>query len=144
SPLGTPTQTQTLHSTLSLATSYYKSLILSLSTRESLDLLSFGAHLYAQKNLTEGGITRNTDTKRGNVFAVIVKSVVFLGDLARYGAMYVNEGEGGEGGGQWDLAQSLYRKAIRLNPDRGKPYSQLAIIATHRGDYLDTVYWYSL
>ncbi|KAJ3008419.1 hypothetical protein HKX48_008548 [Thoreauomyces humboldtii] len=82
---------------------------------------------------------------------LIHRFLVGLGDLARYRELYAFQ----DHPGQWHVAQGYYRRAMRINPDIGKPYSQLAILASYSSqdnifgvfpvtDEVEVVYWYCL
>ncbi|XP_031779965.1 telomerase-binding protein EST1A isoform X3 [Nasonia vitripennis] len=63
------------------------------------------------------------------------KILLFLGDLARYKEL-ANESVNYGKSRQW------YLKAQQINPKNGRPYSQLALLATYARRKLDAVYYY--
>ncbi|XP_014224992.1 telomerase-binding protein EST1A isoform X2 [Trichogramma pretiosum] len=63
------------------------------------------------------------------------KIFLFLGDLARYKEL-INETTNYGKSRQW------YLKAQQINPKNGRPYSQLALLATYARRKLDAVYYY--
>ncbi|KAG0197117.1 hypothetical protein BGX28_009372 [Mortierella sp. GBA30] len=90
----------------------------------------------------------------------IQKCLIYLGDLARYRTNIrlearallasVQASEANQrtlskpSASDWQTARIFYQKAIRIFPDSGKPYGQLAILASYANDDLDALYWYSL
>ncbi|CAG8573202.1 12547_t:CDS:10 [Ambispora leptoticha] len=65
------------------------------------------------------------------------KSLIFLGDLARYREMQ-NERQRKN----WNTASDYYYQALQLVPDNGNPHNQLAVIATYNLDDLSAIYRY--
>ncbi|ORX93911.1 hypothetical protein K493DRAFT_33230 [Basidiobolus meristosporus CBS 931.73] len=65
------------------------------------------------------------------------RSITFLGDIARYKAMY-----SGTRSKNWTLARAIYTKATALSPNNGKSYNQMAIISTYEKNTFDTIYFY--
>ncbi|KAI8920216.1 hypothetical protein DFJ77DRAFT_451699 [Powellomyces hirtus] len=65
------------------------------------------------------------------------RSLIFLGDLARYREIYADRKET-----NWSTARMFYNMAIQLMPDSGNPYNQLAVIASYAGDELLAVEYY--
>ncbi|KAF9956106.1 hypothetical protein BGZ65_002964 [Modicella reniformis] len=92
----------------------------------------------------------------------IQKCLIYLGDLARYrinirletGTMLAAAQPTVAAGqmvpqakpfaSEWHVAYQFYKRAIQTFPDSGKPYGQLAILATYANDDLDALYWYTL
>ncbi|KAJ3023327.1 hypothetical protein HKX48_003611 [Thoreauomyces humboldtii] len=65
------------------------------------------------------------------------RSLIYLGDLARYREIYADRKET-----NWGTARMFYNLAIRLMPENGNPYNQLAVIASYAGDELAAVEYY--
>ena len=65
------------------------------------------------------------------------RSLVFLGDLARYREQHR---EGGRR--DWAAAANYYHQAVRLLPDFGNPHNQLAVLATYVDDDCSALYRY--
>eukprot|EP01012_Entosiphon_sulcatum_P018453 TRINITY_DN2319_c0_g1_i1.p1 TRINITY_DN2319_c0_g1~~TRINITY_DN2319_c0_g1_i1.p1 ORF type:complete len:494 (-),score=67.99 TRINITY_DN2319_c0_g1_i1:71-1552(-) len=59
---------------------------------------------------------------------------LFLGDLARYNAMYTD--------GEFGKAISFYKQAIVLCPEQGNPHNQLATIAACKDNEFEAIYHY--
>ncbi|KAK3812318.1 MAG: hypothetical protein J3Q66DRAFT_443044 [Benniella sp.] len=91
----------------------------------------------------------------------IQKCLIYLGDLARYRTnirletktMPVvaqlttedpKETQSKPTASDWQAACLFYKRAIQTFPDSGKPYGQLAILASYANDDLDALYWYTL
>ncbi|KAG0022204.1 hypothetical protein BGZ80_000775 [Entomortierella chlamydospora] len=91
----------------------------------------------------------------------IQKCFIYLGDLARYRtnirletqAMLAtaqsppNDSKSPQAkpsASDWQAARRFYTRAIQTFPDSGKPYGQLAILASYANDDLDALYWYTL
>ncbi|KAG0064958.1 hypothetical protein BGZ90_001977 [Linnemannia elongata] len=92
----------------------------------------------------------------------IQKCFIYLGDLARYRtnirletqAVEATSNATGEGtakstqprpsASDWQAAFKFYQRAIRVFPDSGKPYGQLAILSSYASDDIDALYWYCL
>jgi hypothetical protein len=91
----------------------------------------------------------------------IQKCLIYLGDLARYRTnirletktMPVvaqlttedpKETQSKPTASDWHAAHLFYKRAIQTFPDSGKPYGQLAILASYASDDLDALYWYTL
>eukprot|EP00039_Didymoeca_costata_P008452 m.112375 g.112375 ORF g.112375 m.112375 type:complete len:809 (+) comp14088_c0_seq5:167-2593(+) len=65
------------------------------------------------------------------------RSLLFVGDLLRYEAeVHSNMND------KLDAASAYYKQALRLHPTNGMPHNQLAIIATHKEDFLGACYGY--
>ncbi|CAL1271359.1 unnamed protein product [Larinioides sclopetarius] len=69
------------------------------------------------------------------VLISIQKSLIYLGDLARYKEQVSQTTNYG-------TARSLYLKAQQIAPKNGRPYHQLAILANNTRRKLDAVYYY--
>ncbi|KAJ3380384.1 hypothetical protein HDU84_005955 [Entophlyctis sp. JEL0112] len=65
---------------------------------------------------------------------------VYLGDIERYRETYSAEGK--DKGFVEPI--SLYQHAILIDPDQGKPASQLAIVHQSKGQNFEALYYYSL
>ncbi|KAI8600856.1 hypothetical protein EDD21DRAFT_123685 [Dissophora ornata] len=92
----------------------------------------------------------------------IQKCFIYLGDLARYRTnirletrtmMEAAQPSGSDQkppqqikptAADWQAARRFYTRAIQIFPDSGKPYGQLAILASYANDDLDALYWYTL
>ncbi|KAF8976068.1 hypothetical protein BGZ46_008593 [Entomortierella lignicola] len=91
----------------------------------------------------------------------IQKCFIYLGDLARYRtnirletqvvpptaqslANDSNLPQVNPTASDWQAAHRFYTRAIQTFPDSGKPYGQLAILASYANDDLDALYWYTL
>ncbi|KAF9426876.1 hypothetical protein BGZ94_005874 [Podila epigama] len=89
----------------------------------------------------------------------IQKCFVYLGDLARYRANIRLEAQtAAQLSGQdkqlaspprhsasnWQASSRFYERAIIVFPDSGKPFGQMAILASYANDDLDALYWYNL
>ncbi|KAF9907558.1 hypothetical protein EC991_010854, partial [Linnemannia zychae] len=92
----------------------------------------------------------------------IQKCFIYLGDLARYRTNIRLETQAianasraaAEGsskstqlkpsGSDWQAAFRFYQRAIRVFPDSGKPYGQLAILSSYASDDIDALFWYCL
>ncbi|KAF9098261.1 hypothetical protein BGX23_006677 [Mortierella sp. AD031] len=92
----------------------------------------------------------------------IQKCFIYLGDLARYRtnirletqAIEATSKASGEvdpkaiqskpSASDWQAAFRFYQRAIRVFPDSGKPYGQLAILSSYANDDIDALYWYCL
>ncbi|KAF9149414.1 hypothetical protein BG015_008805 [Linnemannia schmuckeri] len=92
----------------------------------------------------------------------IQKCFIYLGDLARYRtnirletqAIEATSSAAGEStikstppkpsASDWQAAFRFYQRAIRVFPDSGKPYGQLAILSSYASDDIDALYWYCL
>ncbi|KAI8586254.1 hypothetical protein BDZ88DRAFT_301530 [Geranomyces variabilis] len=66
------------------------------------------------------------------------RSLIYLGDLARY-----REHHADRKATNWSAAVMFYNMAIRLIPENGNPYNQLAVIASHLGDELRAMECYT-
>ncbi|KAF9189532.1 hypothetical protein BGZ51_005605 [Haplosporangium sp. Z 767] len=90
----------------------------------------------------------------------IQKCFMYLGDLARYRTNVLLESNSASAVAQasglgkirtqgkpsvsdWHMAHMYYQRAIRTFPDSGKPYGQIAILASYANDDLGALYWYS-
>ncbi|KAG0263138.1 Protein smg7 [Mortierella polycephala] len=90
----------------------------------------------------------------------IQKCFMYLGDLARYRTNILLESNSASAAAQafglgksrpqgkpsasdWHMAHMYYQRAIRTFPDSGKPYGQIAILASYANDDLGALYWYS-
>ncbi|XP_055932731.1 telomerase-binding protein EST1A-like isoform X2 [Argiope bruennichi] len=69
------------------------------------------------------------------VLISVQKSLIYLGDLARYKEQVSQTTNYG-------TARSLYLKAQQIAPKNGRPYHQLAILANSTRRKLDAVYYY--
>ncbi|KAI3939633.1 hypothetical protein MKX01_038588 [Papaver californicum] len=65
------------------------------------------------------------------------RSLVFLGDLARYRELYGNPDAQGR---KWSTAARHYLNASLIWPDSGNPQNQLAVLATYLGDEFRALY----
>ncbi|KAG0029254.1 hypothetical protein BGZ82_008051 [Podila clonocystis] len=86
----------------------------------------------------------------------IQRCFVYLGDLARYRTNIRLEAQTAQAQGQdqapvqrhsasnWQASCRFYERAITTFPDSGKPFGQMAILASYANDDLDALYWYNL
>ncbi|KAG0343455.1 hypothetical protein BG005_002401, partial [Podila minutissima] len=86
----------------------------------------------------------------------IQRCFVYLGDLARYRTNIRLEAQAAQTPGQdqapvqrhpasnWQASCRFYERAITTFPDSGKPFGQMAILASYANDDLDALYWYNL
>lgn len=86
----------------------------------------------------------------------IQRCFVYLGDLARYRTNIRLEAQATQSPGQdqapiqrhsasnWQASCRFYERAITTFPDSGKPFGQMAILASYANDDLDALYWYNL
>ncbi|KAF0491318.1 Protein SMG7 [Gigaspora margarita] len=65
------------------------------------------------------------------------KSLIFLGDLARYRELQTEKPRK-----NWSTACDYYNHARHLVPESGNPHNQLAVIATYSADEFSAVYHY--
>ncbi|CAG8534106.1 12023_t:CDS:10 [Cetraspora pellucida] len=65
------------------------------------------------------------------------KSLIFLGDLARYRELQTEKPRK-----NWSIACDYYNHARHLVPESGNPHNQLAVIATYSADEFSAVYHY--
>jgi hypothetical protein len=73
------------------------------------------------------------ETKR-NATMICHRSLIFLGDLARYKEIHAERKEK-----QWAFAKDFYFLALRLLPTNGNPFNQLAVIDTYEGNELGAI-----
>ncbi|KAF9351462.1 hypothetical protein BGX26_010546, partial [Mortierella sp. AD094] len=111
--------------------------------------------------------SRSKDEPLGSAYSTealancIQKCFIYLGDLARYRTNIrletqailataqspVNDSKSPQvkpSASDWQAAHRFYTRAIQTFPDSGKPYGQLAILASYANDDLDALYWYTL
>ncbi|KAF9425960.1 hypothetical protein BGZ76_002994 [Entomortierella beljakovae] len=111
--------------------------------------------------------SRSKEETLGSIFSVesiancIQKCFIYLGDIARYRTNIRLETQAALATAQlnkedsklipvkptasdWEAAHRFYTRAIQIFPDSGKPYGQLAILASYASDDLDALYWYTL
>ncbi|KAJ3190592.1 Protein smg7, partial [Irineochytrium annulatum] len=122
---------------LDMAANFYRIFILLLLSRIDDDISVVGIDLFLQNRAAMD--PADIDERRDRLFNLVHHSIICLGDLERYRSNYRK--------GQPQYLQAsvhLYRQAIRVNPNNGKPYSQLAILAMNGKNYIDALYWYSL
>ncbi|KAG0028971.1 Protein smg7 [Podila clonocystis] len=86
----------------------------------------------------------------------IQRCFVYLGDLARYRTNIRLEAQNTQAQGQdqapvqrhsasnWQASCRFYERAITTFPDSGKPFGQMAILASYANNDLDALYWYNL
>ncbi|KAJ3217081.1 Protein smg7 [Dinochytrium kinnereticum] len=123
---------------LDLAIAFYQTFILSLLSRLNADPIVIGVDILM--NVRENSGDRDSVEALKDIrFNLVHKSIIFLGDIARYRSMYLPP---------TDIfafdPNFIYKQAIYINPNHGKPHSQLAILSTTKKDYLSVIYWYSL
>ncbi|KAI9329179.1 hypothetical protein BDR26DRAFT_923026 [Obelidium mucronatum] len=147
-PDSIPSATRSLLSFLTTATTFYRSLIQSVAVycTESFNLPLNVTNLFLEtrrRSQFDYSAVRTQETHEFMklVQRIVFKSVVYLGDLERYKATYDIENRNL---GKWRDVNSIYEYAMRIDPEQGKPQSQLAIVATTCKKHLDALYWYSL
>ncbi|KAF9379456.1 hypothetical protein CPB97_008951 [Podila verticillata] len=87
----------------------------------------------------------------------IQRCFVYLGDLARYRTNIRLEAQAAaqspgkdqahvqrHSASNWQASCRFYERAITTFPDSGKPFGQMAILASYANDDLDALYWYNL
>ena len=74
------------------------------------------------------------------VSKTIHRSLIYLGDLARYRELHVPMN--GKREKRWSLARNFYTLAIWLFPENGNPYNQLAVIESYEGNELGALDYY--
>ncbi|TPX63158.1 hypothetical protein SpCBS45565_g06822 [Spizellomyces sp. 'palustris'] len=127
-----------LQNHLNMAISFYQTLLLTMKSTFEEDLIAFGIEQYVCKRDAHGEPLSDVQMKM-SLFHLIHKCTVYLGDLSRYREIHsLNNGK------NWQSPRYHYLKAIRINPDIGKPYSQLAIVASYTRSDLEVIYWYCL
>ncbi|KAJ3000967.1 hypothetical protein HDV02_000036 [Globomyces sp. JEL0801] len=110
---------QSLLKELNFATCFYQILILSLSNMcDSVD--------------EKWSLELSSSPKR----LAIYKSLIFLGDIARYRITYQSDIQK-----DWTESWNWYQKAFELFPYCGKPHGQLAILSTYQSSDIDAVYY---
>jgi Est1 DNA/RNA binding domain/Telomerase activating protein Est1 len=118
---------------LSVGVSYYQMIILQLQSHFEIDLNTLGL------NLLQKVENNHADIVRLDALTIIYKSLVYLGDLARY-QMQISESVLKN----WNASKSWYEKAFVANPRGGKPHGQIALLSSQQNDSLDTLYFYCL
>ncbi|KAJ3166223.1 hypothetical protein HDU88_003446 [Geranomyces variabilis] len=126
-----------LHSHISNAMTFYHTMVLWLSSNCEGNLVDWSVDLYKDRKLADDTTLQNTQTA---LLTLLQKGLICLGDLSRYKEMYALDARPK----RWHVARSYYIQAARLIPDNGKPYSQLAILATYPKTHFDMLYWYCL
>ncbi|KAJ3306947.1 hypothetical protein HDV03_003272 [Kappamyces sp. JEL0829] len=114
---------QLLISELQTATGYYQDLVLQLQTRYHVN--------YA------------TSVQKREADRIIYKTLIFLGDIARYRSPLMSAAP------TFSEAWKWYESAIQINPRggtrrdliAGKPHSQLAILSSYKGESMDVLYY---
>ncbi|KAF9933764.1 hypothetical protein FBU30_004565 [Linnemannia zychae] len=116
------------------------------------------------KNKDESGtsVASTPAYSKESLAGCIQKCFIYLGDLARYRTNIRLETQSvgnlsntateeltkitppKPSASDWQAAFRFYQHAIRVFPDSGKPYGQLAILASYAGDDIDALYWYCL
>ncbi|XP_076452752.1 telomerase-binding protein EST1A-like [Babylonia areolata] len=119
-----------LNEILDEGTSFYEALLTKLQSTFSFSLDSL---------LEEGGCggPHTEGAGRGVRLAVLSaqRTLMFLGDLARYREQAAHSSNYGK-------ARHWYMQAQKLAPKNGRPYNQLAILAVYTRRKLDAVYYY--
>ncbi|XP_049852076.1 telomerase-binding protein EST1A-like [Schistocerca gregaria] len=78
------------------------------------------------------------ESKEYGRYALCYKLIIFSGDLVRYqrdGILTPNT--------EWQAAYNYYMNALRLIPQEGMSYNQLAIMCTYANDKLGALYYYA-
>ncbi|KAK3808872.1 MAG: hypothetical protein J3R72DRAFT_87651 [Linnemannia gamsii] len=113
------------------------------------------------KNKEEASISSSSTPtySKESLANCIQKCFIYLGDLARYRTNIRLETQTSEtaskvtGNGttqskpsasDWQAAFRFYQRAIRVFPDSGKPYGQLAILSSYASDDIDALFWYCM
>ncbi|KAI8819308.1 uncharacterized protein EV422DRAFT_598628 [Fimicolochytrium jonesii] len=117
--------------------SFYQVLILWLKSALKKDPVEMAISRYT--NSAEEERLEPEDTLFTSLCGLIHKCLVSLGDLSRYLEMHSSTPDK-----NWKAANGYYTTAIKVNPDVGKPYAQLAISATYENKNMAAVYWYCL
>ena len=79
----------------------------------------------------------SSSTVKDQALGVCHRSLIFLGDLARYKQLASEDDQK-----DWMVPASYYNEAVYLIPTNGNPFNQLAVIATYRDEDMDAVYYY--
>jgi hypothetical protein len=74
------------------------------------------------------------------VSKTIHRSLIYLGDLARYRELHVPIN--GKREKLWSLARNFYTLAIWLFPENGNPFNQLAVIESYEGNEMGALEYY--
>ncbi|GAB2277094.1 hypothetical protein Dimus_011803 [Dionaea muscipula] len=121
---------------LSEATGFYHELIVKICSKYGFPLAQLSGDL--ESHVISGGDgAKSSDIYKGLVSCH--RCLVYLGDLARYKALY---GENGSRNRDFTAASRYYLQAASLLPSSGNPHNQLAILASYSGDDLVTIYRY--
>ncbi|XP_078047866.1 smg5 nonsense mediated mRNA decay factor [Augochlora pura] len=136
------TEKAVLSAHLAVGVGFYHHLILKLQLEYGLNLVGAIDFAFLQ-NETGSSNTKNktsqtkvhTEEVKQCVIRLIHRSLVCLGDLARYKL---------ELDPYWDpmIAKRYYKMAIAINPNIGMPHNQLGTIAGNKNYGLDAVYHY--
>ncbi|KAF9213010.1 hypothetical protein BGZ59_006030 [Podila verticillata] len=97
------------------------------------------------------------DYSKESLANYIQRCFVYLGDLARYRTNIRLEAQAAaqspgkdqahvqrHSASNWQASCRFYERAITTFPDSGKPFGQMAILASYANDDLDALYWYNL
>jgi hypothetical protein len=71
------------------------------------------------------------------ILMFVHRCFIFLGDLARY--LQVHSDKRSK---HWRLSKLYYQLALKLFPNYGNPYNQLAVIQTYENNHIAAVYMY--
>ncbi|XP_078444076.1 telomerase activating protein Est1 [Wolffia australiana] len=108
---------------LSEASGFYHDLILKIRSKYGLPLVYLSEGLENESNASNDS-KKSADVKKALISCH--RSLIFLGDLARYKGMY---GEGDSASRDYAAASSYYLQAASLWPSSGNPHHQLAILS---------------
>ncbi|KAJ3328329.1 Protein smg7 [Blyttiomyces sp. JEL0837] len=128
-----------LNDQLDRASWFYRSLILIFQSQWKIDSISLGVADKLCKDIFKGTTDPESDIPYELCQRLIHKSAIYLGDIERYRKSILKPNKQNP-----TIVADLYQYAMRLNVNQGKPMSQLAILATDKGEVMDTVYWYCL
>jgi hypothetical protein len=133
------------------ATGFYHSLIDMMTSRFRLDQVHgrflnmyrmLGADSESHPPLFSSSSSQSPSSSpssgvKDKAVGVCHRSLIFLGDLARYKQLASEEDQK-----DWMVPASYYNEAVDLIPTNGNPFNQLAVIATYRDEDMDAVYYY--
>ncbi|KAJ3415843.1 Protein smg7 [Chytridiales sp. JEL 0842] len=123
---------------LDLGTQFYQTLLLNIQSRFKIDPVSVALEMLPAPPSKKGSGPK-TESREMMYAAFCYKVVIYMGDLARYRATYCQRNSK-----SWELCSKTYEYAAKINPFSGKTFSQLAIVATNRRNFLESLFFYSL
>jgi len=132
--------TTTLLKFIEEAVAFYKHLILRLQASYK----DVGVKMDLPNGATRPPLLHGSGTSKSvDPSASVARSLLFLGDLSRYSALYSTGLGTNMRSVNWALAAKHYREASRVFPDGGQPHNQLAVLATYAEDEIGAVYHYA-